>query len=64
MAAVMEANAILFEASKAVDRPEAWGSWRQALHDRLSKIDATNPRGDNVTEISLGIGVNTLGKTV
>jgi hypothetical protein len=62
--AVMEADAMPFRAAKAVDQREVWGSRRQALHDRMSKIDATDPWGDNVTETSLGVGVDTLCKTV
>jgi hypothetical protein len=62
--AVTEADTILFGASKTVDRREVWGSQRQALHNRLSKIDATSPQGDDVTEMSLSIGVDILCKIV
>jgi hypothetical protein len=62
--AVTEADTISFRASKAVDRQTVWGSWRQALHNRLSKIGATNLWGDNIMETSLGVGVDILCKTV
>jgi hypothetical protein len=62
--AVTEADAIPFGASKAVNRWEVWGSRRQALHNRLSKINATNLWGDNIRVTSLGVGVDTLRKTV
>ncbi len=64
MVAVTEADAILFGAAKVVDRLKVWVSQRQALHDRTTKFDAMNPQGDNITEMSLGIGVDTLHKTV
>ena len=64
MVAVTEADAILFGAAKVVDRLKVWVSQRQALHDRTTKFDAMNPQGDNITETSLGVGVDTLHKTM
>ncbi len=62
--AVAKANAIPFRVAMAVDRWEVWGSQRQALHNRTTEFNVTNQRGDDVTETSLGVGVDTLCKTM